>query len=431
MGSSLKKYLSVFLIVLVIGVLAACNSKESTTDQKSGDSSEKKEEQVVEFWTIALQPTFNDYFKDVIAKFEEDNPGVKIDWKDFPYDAVQNKLLTSIASGNAPGVVNLNTSMANQMGTKDALVDFNAELSDEEKAAYFEGIYSSTEIDGKANALPWYTGLPVLFINKDLVEKAGLDPNNPPTTKKELNEWGKTIKDKTGAYGYVFTMESRSILEEGYQLLSDDFSKAAFNTGEVKDYIKGNIDLMKAGVIPKDVLNYDKQVQLFGSEQVGMILSSASFINQIKTASPDVYEKMVAVPSPVGDAGIRFSNTMNLVVPAKTKNKDAAVDFAVYVSNAENQLAFSKVASTLPSTVESAKDAFFSKNDGSIEGQALTASAGSLDKATDFYIGIAAASDVNASITKHLQNIYLNEADIDAELSAAEKEVNDIIAKNK
>ncbi|MGE8203793.1 ABC transporter substrate-binding protein [Heyndrickxia sp. NPDC080065] len=418
----MKRFLSLFLsVTLIIGVLAACSSKE--TGSKEGGKSK------VEFWTISLQPTFNDYFNDLIAKYEEKNPKVKIVWKDYPYDAIQNKLLTSIASGEAPGVVNLNTEFANQMGTKDALVDLNKELTQEQKDAYFKGIYASTEIDGKANALPWYTGLPVLFINKELVEKAGLDPNNPPKTKEELNQWGKTIKEKTGAYGYVFTMEARSILEEGNKLLTDDYSKAAFNNDDVKASIKENVQLMKDGVIPKDILDYDKQIQFFGSEQVAMILSSSPFINKIKSASPDVYKKMIAVPSPVGKADIRFSNTMNVVVPAKTKHKKEAVDFAAYVTNAENQLAFSKAASTLPSTVDSAKDAFFSKNDGTLEGQALTVSAASLDKATDFYLGIANASDVNGSINKHLQNIYLNNADIDKELSAAEKEVNDILKK--
>ena len=53
----------------------------------------------------------------------------KIDWKDYPYDAVLNKLMTNIAGGDAPDVVNLNTELANQMGTKDALVDFNQELT--------------------------------------------------------------------------------------------------------------------------------------------------------------------------------------------------------------------------------------------------------------------------------------------------------------
>ncbi|MEW9110518.1 MAG: sugar ABC transporter substrate-binding protein [Cytobacillus gottheilii] len=423
MSKGFKKVLSAALFLLVLGVLAACNSEDAgSSDSEKGDG-----ETSIEFWTIALQPTFNDYFNDLIAKYEEENPGVKVDWKDFPYDAVQNKLLTSIASDQAPDVVNLNTVMAQQMASKEALVDFNEQLTDEEKAIYFEGIYNSTAQGDGAYALPWYTGIPVLYINKTLAEEAGLDVSNPPETKEDLADWGKQIADTTGSFGYVFSMETRSILEEGYKIVDGD--KAIFNNDEVKEYIQGNIDLIEAGVIPKDVPAFDKQIQLFGSEQVGMIISSSSFINQLKTASPDVYENTVAVPAPVGKAGIRFTNTMNLVVPKDSKNVDAATDFAHFLTNDENQLAFSKTANTLPSTKEAAKDEHFYKNDGTLEGQALTASVESLDKATDFYLGVENASDVDSAINKRLQNIYINGEDLDTELEAAEKEVNDILAR--
>ncbi|GAV16012.1 sugar ABC transporter periplasmic protein [Paenibacillus sp. NAIST15-1] len=415
----------------MVGLLAACGSDSSSNKgaaSSGNNDSEKPAEQVtVEFWTISLQPTFNDYFNKLIADYEAKNPNVKIDWKDYPYDAVLNKLMTNIAGGNAPDVVNLNTELANQMGTKDALVDFNQELTADQKAAYFQGIYSSTEMNGKAFALPWYTGLPVLFMNKDLVVKAGLNPDNPPKTKQELNEWGRQIKEKTGAYGYIFTMEARTLLEENLPFLTEDYKKAAFNTPEVEAYVNENVQLLKDGVIPKDIINYDKQVQYFASEQVAMSLSSSPFINKIKTAAPDVYNKMLAVPSPVGKAGIRYSNTMNIVVPSATSHKKEAVDFAVFVTNAANQVEFSKIANTLPSTVESAKDPFFSENDGTLEGVAKTVSAVSLDKAEDFYIGVESAKDVNQTITKALQEIYLNGADVKKTLTTAESDVNKIL----
>jgi len=44
-------------------------------------------------------------------------------------------------------------------------------------------------------------------------------------------------------------------------------------------------------------------------------------------------------------------------------------------------------------------------------------------------LGIPNANDVNSIINKHLQNIYLNDANIDQELNAAEKEVNDVLKK--
>ncbi|ATP40110.1 sugar ABC transporter substrate-binding protein [Solibacillus sp. R5-41] len=434
--SGLKKLLFVaMMFILILGTLAACNAEESGKEvdppKESGKEvnlpKDKVENTSVEFWTISLQPTFNDYFNELIANYEKENPGVKIEWKDFPYDAIQNKLLTSIASKQAPDVVNLNTEFASQMASKGALTDFNKQLTEEQRSIYFDGIYNSTVVDNGAYALPWYTGIPVLYINTDLVEKAGLDIKAPPQTKADLANWGKQIQEKTGSFGYVFTMETRSILEEGFKVAEG--GKAAFNNDEVKAYIQSNIELIKAGVIPKGIPAFAQQVQQFGSEQVAMMISSSSFINQLKTASPDVYKKTIAVPAPLGKAGIRFTNSMNLVVPNASDNVEAATAFAHYVTNDANQLAFSKAANTLPSTKAAAKDEFFYKNDGTLEGQALTASVESLDKASDFYLGIENANDVNKAFNKRLQNIYINDQDLNTELDAAEKEINDILSR--
>ncbi|MFC6650911.1 ABC transporter substrate-binding protein [Paenibacillus rhizoplanae] len=150
----------------------------------------------LEFWTIALQPTFNDYFNNLITQYEGSHPGVTVEWKDYPYDAISQRLLTSTASGKSPDVVNLNTEFASQLGSKGALLNLNEYLTDEQAKSYFEGIYNSTVFDGKAYALPWYTGTEVLFMNKKLVEKAGLDPANPPQTREELVEWARQVHEK-------------------------------------------------------------------------------------------------------------------------------------------------------------------------------------------------------------------------------------------
>lgn len=427
MSTRFGKMTSIFVaMAMVLALLAGCGSKSQ--DAGNGGAASPNSPVKLEFWTISLQPTFNDYFNNLIKDYEAKNPGVTIDWKDFPLDVILNKLMASIASNESPDVVNLNTELANQMGSKNSLVDMNTVLTPEQRAAYFQGIYKATELNGKAFALPWYTGLKVLFLNKNLVQKAGLDPNNAPKTKDELVQWGRTIKEKTGAYGYTFTIGPGELLEEGLPLLSKDYTKAGFNTPEVKQYIENNVKLLDEGVIPRDNVNYDKLIQYYASEQVAMVMSSSAFINKIKTAAPDIYKQTMAVPGPVGKGDVRFSNSMNIAVPSASKNQKEAIKFAVFLTNAENQLNFSKIANTLPSTVESAKDPFFTQDDGTLEAQAKIASAKSLDKATDLFIGVANAKDVNDVVTKALQNIYLNKADVKSELDKAEKDVNNILS---
>ena len=48
------------------------------------------------------------------------------------------------------------------------------------------GYYSTT--DGKLLSMPFNSSTPVFYWNKDLFKKAGLDPNKPPTTWKEVGD---------------------------------------------------------------------------------------------------------------------------------------------------------------------------------------------------------------------------------------------------
>ncbi len=50
---------------------------------------------------------------------------------------------------------------------------------------------------------------------------------------------------------------------------------------------------------------------------------------------------------------------MNVVIPKDTKNPDAAVKFALFLTNDQNQLAFAKAANVLPSTVKALSDSYF------------------------------------------------------------------------
>ena len=50
---------------------------------------------------------------------------------------------------------------------------------------------------------------------------------------------------------------------------------------------------------------------------------------------------------------------MNLVVPKKSKNPEYAIEFAVYLTNYENQLKLSKLATILPVNTEALNDNYF------------------------------------------------------------------------
>ena len=63
----------------------------------------------IHFWTFYLSPTFDDYIKATIARFEATYPGVKVNWEDHQA-TFQDDLNNAFAAGNAPDVINLSVS---------------------------------------------------------------------------------------------------------------------------------------------------------------------------------------------------------------------------------------------------------------------------------------------------------------------------------
>ena len=61
---------------------------------------------------------------------------------------------------------------------------------------------------------------------------------------------------------------------------------------------------------------------------------------------------------------------MVISVLASTKYPKESADFTQFVLNAENQLAFSKIAPTFPSVTSALKDPYFTKEDGTLQSSA-------------------------------------------------------------
>jgi sn-glycerol 3-phosphate transport system substrate-binding protein len=64
-----------------------------------------------------------------------------------------------------------------------------------------EPIRKYYSIDGNLYCMPFNSSTAMLYYNKDMFEKAGLDPDKPPTTWAEVEEYSKKIMDAGVAEG--------------------------------------------------------------------------------------------------------------------------------------------------------------------------------------------------------------------------------------
>src|SRR5436190_919820 len=73
------------------------------------------------------------------------------------------------------------------------------------------GYYSTT--DGKLLSMPFNSSTPVLYWNKELLSKAGLDPNTPPKTWPELGEMAKKAVASGGKCGFTPQWQTWTMIE--------------------------------------------------------------------------------------------------------------------------------------------------------------------------------------------------------------------------
>jgi sn-glycerol 3-phosphate transport system substrate-binding protein len=162
-----------------------------------------------------------------------------------------------------------------------------------DKSKYLPGIvaYYSTP-DGTMLSFPYNSSSPILYYNKDLFEKAGLDPNNPPKTWPEVFEAARKIKESGAApCGYTSTWLTWIGLEnfaawnnlqyatEENGLASTDV-ELTFNTEPFVRHFQNIADLAK-----EDVFRYGGRTseakQLFLSGECAILTESSGGLGDI------------------------------------------------------------------------------------------------------------------------------------------------------
>lgn len=354
----------------------------------------------LEFWTISLQPFFTDYVNGLIGAYTRAHPEVHVRWVDVQFAAVEQKLLAALAGGLAPDVVNLNTEMVLRLAEQGLLVDMDAAVPPAVRQRYFPGLWNSLRYRGRTYGLPWYVAPNILAYNAGLYRRAGLDPLQPPTTEEQVIAHARTIKDRTGIYGFMPNVDGIRLLhrfqEHGLPVLSPDGKRAVFNSPAHVAYLARYVQLFRQDYFPEDTLRrgYLGATERYSAGQLGILATGPQFLLRVKQDNPEVYAQTLVAPYPRGRGNVIHLPTMAIAVPKASRQQQAAVAFGLFVTNDENQLAFSRLAVILPSTRAAAGHPFFKQGGASAEDRARVAAAAELPYARDLTVVVPQAADL-------------------------------------
>ena len=420
-------------------ILGLCLSWGVSCSAPAPNSQQNNQE--IEFWTMQLQPQFTNYFNQLIANFEAENPGIKIKWVDVPWSAMESKILASVSAKTAPDVVNLNPDFAALLAGRNAWLDLTTKVPETVRSQYLSNIWKANTLETCKDqtcqtitfGIPWYLTTQISIYNQDLFQKAGIQ--TPPKTYAELAQIAQQIKEKTGKYAFFvsFVPEDsaqvlQSFVQMGVQLLDKD-GKAAFNSPQGKAAFQYWVDLYQKDLLPKEVLTqgHRRAIELYQAGDIAILTSGPQFLKSINQNAPTVANVSVPAPQITGETGKKTVAVMNLVIPQNTPTPDQALKFALFVTNNTNQLAFAKEANVLPSVKESLQDNYFTTvpANNSAADQARLVSAAELQNAEVLIPPQKDIKQLQKIIYDNLQAAMLNQKPVDQAIADAEKTWNE------
>ena len=237
--TSIRRNMGVILCaVFILTVFSGCGSQSPTKP------AEKKVVNI-EYWHINSQSFGGPAVAELIKMFNEKNPDIKVTEKFHPnvYTGLMQNLQAALAAGSPPAVAQIGYNYVEYASNSFPFlsIDDASKLDPADKdylKSFFPNVLSLAQVKGKQVGLPYSVSNPVMYVNTELVSKAGLDPSQPPKTWKELLEASRIIKEKTGMFG-LYVQEAgdnwtqQGLMESnGARMLKqeDGKFKAAFNS---------------------------------------------------------------------------------------------------------------------------------------------------------------------------------------------------------
>ena len=389
------------------------------------------------FWTLDLAPKFNGYIREVIAAWEQKNPGVVVRWTDVPWSSVERKLLAAVFARTAPDLVNLNPPFAANLASKGGLLDLAPVLPAGAQQVYLPKIWQAGAQNGQQFAIPWYLTTRITMANRSVLAKAGYEA--PPTRWQDVPAYAEAVRRRTGKYALFMSVvpdDSAELLETlvqmGVQLL-DDQHRAAFNSAVGRGAFAFWSDLYRRGLLPQEVVSqgYRRAIELYQAGDLAQVATGPDFLTNLQTNAPGIAASTAPYPPLLGPNGEANVAMMNLVVPKQTAMAAEAVSFGLFLTNAANQLSFANQARVLPSAsaalakvLETLQQPDPLQGAGTLVRAARLLSAQTLGHAQVLVPATPGVKRLQAIIYTQLQRAMLGELSSGAALAAAELEWN-------
>jgi ABC-type glycerol-3-phosphate transport system substrate-binding protein len=376
----MKKFSKLLVCVLTICIfminLSACSSKEqnngtsspsnspapgkdSVADSGSKDTAPAKDVVLkFSYWRLGTDPQAS-IMKDIIAEFEKENPGIKIETDSTPLADISDQLTIQALGGDTPDIMIMPFQQVPRfvdMGVVEPLDDYLAKDAGF-KDGFYDYLLQMGTIDGVIYGLPQDIACNTLIYNKDMFAAAGL-PDTPPQSYEEFVEYAQALTDtEKGVAGFGLGLANEAgnqarlmsmYWASGAYIVGADEKTIGMDAPEGIAALQRIIDLStKYGVTTASPLElgYSTMLSMFQNGQIAMMQGNIGTIAPVLNVAPDM--NIGIAPFKWDDYGYSMECALTFMT-TNCKNKEEAWKFIQYLLGFEGIKAWSIPLNYLP-----------------------------------------------------------------------------------
>lgn len=320
----------------------------------------------VDFWHSMGDAKRGGWIQARADEYNKAHPNVKIvpQYKGSYNDSLQATILAG-RQGKAPALVQI-FEVGSQLALDSGMFQPVGGIGNVDFGDYIKPVINYYTIGGKVNSLPFNSSSPVLYFNKDLMKKAGLNPQNPPTTFGALQKACQKIdaaKLNTTCFGMSLNgwFVEQWMAEQGATLLNNGNGRQGRATATNLDSAAAQkiFSFMKTMQDNKwftysgKLEDWDGSDAIFTQGKAVFHITSTADIGNIRDAAKkngyEIGVGVLPIPDGVKRNGVVIGGASLWISKSVSKPQaEAALDFALFLTNTKNMADWHKLTGYYP-----------------------------------------------------------------------------------
>lgn len=296
----------------------------------------------------------------------------KVELTTIPDNQMVTKLATSVQAGDVPDLISFDLIYMPDFMRAGFLTDLTDQLSaDPNQAKVAQAFRDLATYEGRLYGTGFTPDVSILLYNKDLFRKAGLDPESPPRTLAQLEEYATKIHaSDPNLFGYYFSgscggcnifTQAPMMWASGAKLLPASGDDTPMDGTGVREVLQMLQNLWKNGVIPESAeADTGSNFQAtFETGTIGMQGSGGFAIAALKTNHPEIDFGIAPLPGAAEGQASSFVGGDVIAIPVGAKHPEIALEFIKWQLTDEAQLEGLAKNFILPSRSDLADNEYF------------------------------------------------------------------------